>query len=115
MGSTALADTTKQVRRKPDDIKLFDFLQDRYGPPELELPCRWCVDLGDGCVELEAATGQPPMRLREFPACAHADMSVVCLCVCARTWRGLQCLFVWNDRHAVVFISGRLWGGLHTC
>ena len=46
------------VKKKPDDIQLYDFLVRRFGPPELDSPCINCIELGDKCDEEGGVNGR---------------------------------------------------------
>jgi Leucine-rich repeat (LRR) protein len=46
------------VRKKPDDIQLYDFLVRRFGPPELDSPCVNCIEQGEKCDEQGGVNGR---------------------------------------------------------
>ena len=46
------------VKKKPSDTELYDFLVRRFGPPEMDAPCISCIELGEKCVEEGGVSGR---------------------------------------------------------
>ena len=46
------------VKRKPPDNELYDFLVKRFGPPELDDPCVDCIELSSACQIQGGANGR---------------------------------------------------------
>jgi len=52
------AATDDDVKKKPSDTQLYDFLVRRFGPPELDSPCRDCIELREKCLAKGGQAGR---------------------------------------------------------
>ena len=51
------ASNDDDVKKIPSDIELYDFLVRRFGPPEIDEPCRDCIEKGKECLEIGSGSG----------------------------------------------------------